>query len=263
MTTTDQIRVINDFLDFIAGKMRAVDPWKSMVMDLDAERGEAEYDMATEAMEKLVMNRLWHLWVSSLPRPPPHFYLSVCADPGMLPRTFSPAVDLNSLPGHPPTDDLERDNVLSQRIRLFAWVTPANLDLNIKPLPPTAPSSPNPNSSSLPSSPLLGSGGSDGGTDSDGGGDMEKTARERAEREAKQTQNFLLFARRELHKMNQYKSPRDKLICILNACKVIFGELEIRSGCDGRVSREVDSDFLQASFDMFRARRERMRLCRF
>lgn len=27
----------------------------------DAERAESEFDMAMEAMEKLVMNRLWHL----------------------------------------------------------------------------------------------------------------------------------------------------------------------------------------------------------
>lgn len=40
----------------------------------------------------------------------------------------------------------------------------------------------------------------------------------------KQTQGFLDFARRELAKINQYKAPRDKLICVLNSCKVIFGE---------------------------------------
>ena len=29
----------------------------------------------------------------------------------------------------------------------------------------------------------------------------------------------------ELLKINHYKAPRDKLICILNCCKVIFGPL--------------------------------------
>lgn len=29
----------------------------------------------------------------------------------------------------------------------------------------------------------------------------------------------------ELLKMNNYKAPRDKLICILNCCKVIFGKM--------------------------------------
>jgi hypothetical protein len=39
----------------------------------------------------------------------------------------------------------------------------------------------------------------------------------------KHVQGFLDFAQRELGKMNQYKAPRDKLICVLNCCKVIFG----------------------------------------
>lgn len=34
---------------------------------------------------------------------------------------------------------------------------------------------------------------------------------------------FYLFT--ELVKINHYKAPRDKLICILNCCKVIFGLL--------------------------------------
>lgn len=61
VSSTDQIRVINDFLDFIAGKMRAVDPWKELFVEYDLESAEMEFDMAMEAMEKLVMNRLWHL----------------------------------------------------------------------------------------------------------------------------------------------------------------------------------------------------------
>ncbi|KAJ3348705.1 hypothetical protein GGF32_006046, partial [Allomyces javanicus] len=34
---------------------------------------------------------------------------------------------------------------------------------------------------------------------------------------------FLRVAQKELLKINDYKAPRDKLICILNSCKVIFG----------------------------------------
>jgi len=40
---------------------------------------------------------------------------------------------------------------------------------------------------------------------------------------AEGTNGFLLFAQQELVKINHYKAPRDKLICILNCCKVIFG----------------------------------------
>ncbi|KAL8293365.1 hypothetical protein RQP46_000066 [Phenoliferia psychrophenolica] len=170
VSTSDQIKVINDFLDFIAGKMRTVEPWRSMVDGTAGERGEDEFDMAMEAMEKLVMNRLWHL-------------------------TFSPAVDLNSPPGRmPPTDDLERDRVLNQRIRLFAWLEPKHLDLHI-----ASPPSPSPPSSSPTSTPTP------------------------EDKSTKQTLGFLDFAKRELNKINQYKAPRDKLICVLNACKVIFG----------------------------------------
>ncbi|CAK5283173.1 unnamed protein product [Mycena citricolor] len=37
------------------------------------------------------------------------------------------------------------------------------------------------------------------------------------------SQGFMMFAEQELMKVNHYKAPRDKLICILNCCKVIFG----------------------------------------
>ncbi|KIP01499.1 hypothetical protein PHLGIDRAFT_131242 [Phlebiopsis gigantea 11061_1 CR5-6] len=39
------------------------------------------------------------------------------------------------------------------------------------------------------------------------------------------SEGFLMFAQQELLKINHYKAPRDKLICILNCCKVIFGLL--------------------------------------
>jgi len=39
------------------------------------------------------------------------------------------------------------------------------------------------------------------------------------------SQGFIGFAQKELLNINHYKAPRDKLICILNCCKVIFGLL--------------------------------------
>ncbi|ODQ66582.1 hypothetical protein NADFUDRAFT_13253, partial [Nadsonia fulvescens var. elongata DSM 6958] len=39
--------------------------------------------------------------------------------------------------------------------------------------------------------------------------------------------NFLKLASDELNKMNNYRAPRDKMVCILNACKVIFGLLRV------------------------------------
>ncbi|KAI5476770.1 hypothetical protein MNV49_007285 [Pseudohyphozyma bogoriensis] len=206
----DQIRVINDFLTFIDGKMRTVDPWKAALLAAEregrSERGEQEFEMAGEAMEKLVMNRLWHL-------------------------TFSPALDLSMLPGHnAPTDDLERDHVLAQRIRLFTWVEGRHLDLPFNSTTAVAGSSagtpksspllgasewkPEPEPASAgPSTPVAGP--TEGGLGVSDGKKKRKAQ--------KQTMGFIDFAKRELCKMNEYKAPRDKLICVLNCCKVIFG----------------------------------------
>ena len=105
----------------------------------------AEFDQATEAMEKLIMNRLYVY-------------------------TFSPAVAQEGR-WSVQNDDLERDEVLSQRITLLAWVNEDHLDVPR-------------------------------GTHSD---------------------RFFTFAVQELQKINHYKAPRDKVICIMNCCKVIFG----------------------------------------
>ncbi|GAA5851269.1 hypothetical protein JCM8547_004190 [Rhodosporidiobolus lusitaniae] len=220
-STSDQTRVINDFLDFIAGKMRQTDPWKSIVevenRD-DPERGEAEFDMAMEAMEKLVMNRLWHL-------------------------TFTPALDLSLFPGHmSPSGDVERDHVLSQRIRLFQWIEPKHLDL---PIPSSSASSANPPAPSSASSAETGSAPTSPKPQQQGEApcspssaaarepsDAPPSAPPSPDKDKKEgktgggrkhVQGFLDFAQRELCKMNQYKAPRDKLICVLNCCKVIFG----------------------------------------
>ncbi|KAG6918954.1 hypothetical protein DXG01_010193 [Tephrocybe rancida] len=154
-TVNDQVKIINDFLNFIAGQMRACEPWKNA--------SDLEFDNAMEGMEKLVMNRLYEF-------------------------TFTPQV-VHAIPPRPITaDDLERDRVLSQRIALFGWIEERHLDIP----------------------------------------------------EGEGSAGFLLFAHQglnlrvsalclllnsfsELLKINHYKAPRDKLICILNCCKVIYG----------------------------------------
>ncbi|KAG6811885.1 hypothetical protein H0H92_005411 [Tricholoma furcatifolium] len=137
-TVNDQVKIINDFLNFIAGQMRACEPWKNA--------SDAEFDNAMEGMEKLVMNRLYDF-------------------------TFTPQV-VYAVPARPITaDDLERDRVLSQRIALFGWIEEKHLDIP----------------------------------------------------EGEGSAGFLMFAHQELLKINHYKAPRDKLICILNCCKVIYG----------------------------------------
>ncbi|KAH8928243.1 hypothetical protein BT69DRAFT_1213065 [Atractiella rhizophila] len=149
-TIPDQIKVINDFLDFIALKMRENDLFYPS--RLPQKRAEAEFEINLEAMEKLVLNRLWHL-------------------------TFTPVLN-QSGSTRPPSDDLERDHVLSQRIFLFRWIEPKHLDL---PFPHER---------------------EDGGWD-----------------------HYIPFAQRELGNINHYKAPRDKIICVLNCCKVIFAGL--------------------------------------
>ncbi|CAD6884165.1 unnamed protein product [Tilletia controversa] len=133
----DQIRLIFDFLAFITDKMKEAEVWATSTP--------AEFENATEAMEKLIMNRLYNL-------------------------TFTPAV---AREGKWPvqTDDLERDRIIKDRILLFSWVRPEHLDIPV----------------------------------------------------GEHTAGFVEFAAQELLKMNNYKAPRDKLICILNCCKVIFG----------------------------------------
>lgn len=145
----EQVKLIFDFLDFIAARMAEAAVW--------ADLPPSEFDQATEAMEKLVMNRLYIF-------------------------TFSPAI---AAEGHWPvqSDDLERDRALTERIRLFAWVSEEHLDV------PRGPHS----------------------------------------------ERFYSFAAQELNKINHYKAPRDKTICLLNCCKVIFGlirHLDTEEGAD-------------------------------
>ncbi|PBK99679.1 hypothetical protein ARMGADRAFT_514004 [Armillaria gallica] len=152
-TVSDQIKIINDFLNFIAKQMRECEVWRSA--------SDAEFDNAMEGMEKLVMNQLYQF-------------------------TFTPQV-ARVVPRRQITaDDLERDRVLSQRIALFGWVEETHLDIP----------------------------------------------------EGEGSKGFLMFAQQELLKINHYKAPRDKLICILNCCKVIFGlirHLRTEEGADSFV----------------------------
>ncbi|KAJ1983161.1 hypothetical protein H4R34_001447 [Dimargaris verticillata] len=48
-----------------------------------------------------------------------------------------------------------------------------------------------------------------------------------------QNDSFLAYAVAELLKMNTFKAPRDKMICILNCCTVIFGLLKHSEGIVG------------------------------
>ncbi|KAJ7117818.1 hypothetical protein C8R44DRAFT_708157 [Mycena epipterygia] len=97
-TVGDQVKIINDFLNFIVKPMRESDIWKNA--------SDAEFDNALEGMEKLVMNQLYQF-------------------------TFTPQV-VHVVPRRQITaDDLERDRVLTQRIALFGWIQETHLDIPV------------------------------------------------------------------------------------------------------------------------------------
>lgn len=96
---------------------------------------------------------------------------------------------------------------------MFAWILPCHLDLPI---------SAEKTEEAVEASPLLVSLEEEPPLLSPGTKESQKVE-SRVKQKGKQTQGFLDFGKRELNKINLYKAPRDKLICVLNACKVIFG----------------------------------------
>ena len=146
---TEQHKIIHDFLDFIRGKMLVYEPFKSA--------STAEFDNAVEGMEKLVLNRLY-----------PELFPPLIVS--KLGKTATHKL------GH--SEDLDRDRVLTDKIRIYSWVRESHLDLTEEPM----------------------------------------------------NDRFLGLAGIEINKLDQYRAPRDKIICILNCCKVIFGLLRSAGG---------------------------------
>ncbi|TKA80160.1 hypothetical protein B0A49_00766 [Cryomyces minteri] len=155
----EQVKIISDFLEFITKKMAQCEVWRTV--------SDAEFDNAKEGMEKLVMNRLYTQTFSpAIPPPEP-----IPASKGKRKPLATPTG-----PGRrgQHQEDVERDEVLAQKVRIYGWVREEHLD--IKPV-----------------------------------GDKGR--------------KFLVLAQQELLKIKSYRAPRDKIICVLNCCKVIFGFL--------------------------------------
>ncbi|KAL5000477.1 hypothetical protein BDV10DRAFT_162104 [Aspergillus recurvatus] len=157
----EQVKIISDFLAFITNKMAACEVWRDV--------SDSEFDNAKEGMEKLVMNRLYSQTFSpTIPSPP------------SIPRSASRSKRREMERLHGPwrkgqhQEDVERDEVLAQKMRIYSWIKEEHLDI----------------------APVSSSG-----------------------------RRFLNLAQQELLKINGYRAPRDKVICILNCCKVIFGLL--------------------------------------
>ncbi|KAL9065251.1 MAG: hypothetical protein Q9157_007540 [Trypethelium eluteriae] len=154
----EQVKIISDFLEFIAKKMSQCEVWRTV--------SDAEFDNAREGMEKLVMNRLYNQTFSpAIPAPEPA--------PGKG-RRKNPQLQNGPGRGGQHQEDVERDEVLAQKVRIYGWVREEHLD--IKPI-------------------------------------------------GEKGRKFLKLAQQELLKITSYRAPRDKVICVLNCCKVIFGFL--------------------------------------
>ncbi|KAI1386521.1 uncharacterized protein F4822DRAFT_410380 [Hypoxylon trugodes] len=156
----EQVKIISDFLAFIANKMAQCEVW--------SEVSDAEFDNAREGMEKLVMNRLYTQTFSpAIPPPQPI--------PGAKPKRRGGDRPMGPGRRGQHQEDVERDEILAQKIGIYGWVREEHLDI-----PPS----------------------------SDSG------------------KRFLALAQQELLKIKSYRAPRDKIICVLNCCKVIFGLLK-------------------------------------
>ncbi|KAI0126056.1 hypothetical protein BJ170DRAFT_685300 [Xylariales sp. AK1849] len=156
----EQVKIISDFLAFIANKMAQCEVWREV--------SDAEFDNAREGMEKLVMNRLYSQTFSpAIPAPQPI--------PGAKPKRRGGDRPMGPGRRGQHQEDVERDEIIAQKINIYGWVREEHLDI----------------------SPVSDSG-----------------------------KRFLTLAQQELLKIRSYRAPRDKIICVLNCCKVIFGLLK-------------------------------------
>lgn len=165
----EQVKIIGDFLAFITNKMALCDVWREV--------SDNEFDNAKEGMEKLVMNRLYSQTFSPAIPPPPTLPSRSRS------RGRKKEQDKNALPGRrgQHQEDVERDEILAQKIRIYSWIREEHLDLE-----PVGPNG----------------------------------------------ERFLRLAQQELLKIKGYRAPRDKVICVLNCCKVIFGLLKNAKSSD-------------------------------
>ncbi|KAI0025429.1 hypothetical protein F4780DRAFT_329460 [Xylariomycetidae sp. FL0641] len=173
----EQVKIISDFLTFIANKMAQCEVW--------AEVSDAEFDNAREGMEKLVMNRLYTQTFSpAIPAPQPI--------PGAKPRRRGGDRPLGPGRRGQHQEDVERDEILAQKINIYSWVREEHLDI--------APVSES--------------------------GKRFLVLAEQGKIGVSLYQTHQQLTSAELLKIGSYRAPRDKVICVLNCCKVIFGLLK-------------------------------------
>lgn len=110
----EQVKIIGDFLAFITNKMAQCEIWKEV--------SDAEFDNAREGMEKLVMNRLYTQTFSpAIPPPQPI--------PGAGPRRRNGERPLGPGRRGQHQEDVERDDILAQKVSIYGWVKEEHLDI--------------------------------------------------------------------------------------------------------------------------------------
>jgi len=188
----EQVKIISDFLEFISKKMAQCEVWR-MVSDV-------EFDNAREGMEKLVMNRLYSQTFSPAIAPPSG---SSPRKNGKIGRSQADVASPHG-PGRrgQHQEDVERDEVIAQKMRIYGWIQEEHLD--IKPV-------------------------------------------------GEKGRKFLGLAQQELLKINTYRAPRDKVICVLNCCKVIFGFLK-----NAKADQSADAFVPLLIYTVLRARPEHL-----
>jgi hypothetical protein len=110
----EQVKIISDFLAFIANKMMLCEVWRDV--------SDAEFDNAREGMEKLVMNRLYTQTFSpAIPAPKPI--------PGAKPKKRGGEQPLGPGRRGQHQEDVERDDIVAQKINIYGWVKEEHLDI--------------------------------------------------------------------------------------------------------------------------------------
>ena len=112
----EQVKIICDFQLFITNKMAQCEVWRDV--------SDAEFDNAKEGMEKLVMNRLYTQTFSPAIPPPIH---------AIKAKTKTKAQEKADVSGRQGQhqEDIERDEILAQKIRIYSWVSEEHLDVPI------------------------------------------------------------------------------------------------------------------------------------
>src|SRR5579862_8524520 len=146
-----------------------------------------ELSNALEGMEKLIMNRLYSRTFA------PAAFASLPSNQSYMPGSTIRVSDEAREKLGDLMDDIERDRVLAERIEIFEWVGPKELDI--------------PDGMVENGEKFLGL--------------------------AEQGTSLSLLLTEELLKINNYRAPRDKVICILNSSKVLFG-MHLKKGADSR-----------------------------